>query len=150
MTRLEYRLAGAERAFPQRIVYERIGRGEVALRFACDYLVRDGTVYETVLRVREDDSYVIHARVAEEEQATANAADERPFPEGICVELREFNEKSAVYPIIHVFCFRDEGEVLLHLQSDVLVHRGNEWHKTSVEVDEDRRVYVVYAAPGPV
>ncbi len=54
MARLEYRLytEGGE-TFPVLYYYEQIGRDEAALRFACDYFVKSGRVYEkNVMRRR--------------------------------------------------------------------------------------------------
>jgi hypothetical protein len=61
------------------------------------------------------------------------------------VELREFRENTAVYPIVYVYSFDGAESALLHLSADLLTVQGAEWKKSSTEIDEDRGVYVIYA-----
>lgn len=148
MARLEYRLLDEARGFPLLYYYDFIDKDEVSLRFACDYLVKDGVVYEKTSCAIEPRTYVVYVKVAEDEHAVPTGAELTGYWGGIRIELREFGEGSSQYPVVHVFHFRDDDDALLHLQSDYLTHNGVEWEKTSTEVDEDRKVYVYYAIPG--
>lgn len=148
MARLEYRLLDEPGGFPLLYMYDRIDKDEVSLRFACDYLVKDRTVYEKTSCAIEPGTYVIYVKVAEDEEAAVSEMAPPDYGGGIRVELREFKRWASHYPVVHVFRFRDDDDALLHLQSDYLTWEGVEWAKTSTEVDEDRRVYVYYAEPG--
>lgn len=147
MARLEYRLLDETRGFPVLYYYDFIDKDEVSLRFACDYLVKDRCVYEKTSCAIEGNKYVIYVRVAEEEQVVEPGSVLHGLWGGIRIELREYREGTAHYPLVHVFEFQDDDDALLHLQSDYLFANGREWAKTSAEVDEDRKVYVYYAQP---
>jgi hypothetical protein len=131
--------------FPILYSYERIDKDEVSLRFACDYLVKDGVVYEKMSCAIEPDTYVIYVQNAVNEQADGSRQAEAPYWNGIRIELRRFHEDALHYPVIRTFDYPDDDDALLHLQSDFLTVDGHEWEKTSTEVDEDRKVYVYYA-----
>lgn len=145
MARLEYRRFDEENGFPLLYYYDFIDKDEISLRFACDYLVKDGVVYEKTSCAIEPRAYVIYVKTAEEEQASAGGAELYGYRGGIRIELREYIEHTSRYPVVHVFQFQDDDDALLHLQSDYLWWDGTEWEKTSAEVDEDRKVYVYYA-----
>lgn len=147
MPRLEYRLFDEQRGFPLLVEYNFIDKDEVSLRFACDYFVKDGVVYEKTSCAIEPRTYVIYVTVAEGEQASANRTDMPDLRGGIRIELREYSESASYYPVVHLFRFQDDDDALLYLQSDYLEWNGVEWAKTSAEVDEDRKVYVYYAKP---
>jgi hypothetical protein len=145
VARLEYRALEEAQGFPVLYYYENISLEEVAMRVACDYLVKNGIVYEKTSSAIEKETYVVYVKVAEEEQALAEKPTLLAVPRAIRIELREFREETAEYPVVHVFEFSKAMEALLHLQSDYHYVEGQEWLKSSVEVDEDRRVYVLYA-----
>lgn len=147
MARLEYRLFDERRGFPLLYEYAFIDKDEVSLRFACDYLVKNRTVYEKTSCAVEPGTYVIYVKVAEDEQAAPAGIGHPGLRGGIGIELREYREGTSDYPVVHVFRFRDDDDALLHLQSDYVTWNGVEWAKTSAEVDEDRKVYVYYAEP---
>lgn len=145
MARLEYRLLDETRGFPLLYYYDFIDKDEVALRFACDYLVKEGVVYEKTSCAIEPRTYVIYVRTAEDEQAFAGGTELPGYRGGIRIELREYKPATAHYPIVHEFRFDEDDDALLLLQSDYVEWDGAEWEKTSAEVDEDRKVYVYYA-----
>lgn len=147
MARLEYRLLDEGRGYPVLYYYDFIDKDEVSLRFACDYFVKERTVYEKTSCAIEGARYVIYVKTAEDEQALEARSSYESYGGGIRLELREFQEHALHYPVIHVFQFQDDDDALLHLQSDYLNVQGREWGKTSTEVDEDRKVYVYYAQP---
>lgn len=145
MVRLEYRLLDPERGYPVLYYYDSIDKDEVSLRFACDYLVKERTVYEKTSAAIERDTYVIYVRHAPDEKAVAYP-DAVPLRWGrVQLEVREYREETEHYPLIHTYQFLDDEDALLHLQADFLYLQDQEWEKTSTEVDEDRRVYVYYA-----
>ncbi|MGE5701287.1 MAG: hypothetical protein ACM32O_02055 [Clostridia bacterium] len=145
MARLEYRLLDEQSRFPVLYFYPLIDKDEVSLRFACDYFVKDGKVYEKTSCAIEHSTYVIYVKLSVDEQAYIG----QPQPIGshgdITIELRQYQEDASHYPVITTFRFHDDDDALLHLQSDYLTVDGREWEKTSTEIDEDRKVYVYYA-----
>ena len=145
MARLEYRLLDEENGYPLLFYYDPIDRDEVSLRFACDYLVKGHVVYEKTSCAIEPHSYVIYVKRSAEEQAVDYAQEAVKRWGRIQVELREYKDGTANYPLVHTFSFKEDDDALLHLQSDYLFVNGTEWEKTSAEVDEDRHVYIYYA-----
>lgn len=146
MARLEYRLADAASEYPLMYAYHRIDKDEVSMRFACDYFVKDGAVYEKVSCSLERGLYVVYVRPATEENAAVpGAAEATALGGGIRVELREFLEDAETYPLLHTFRYADDDDALLLLQADRLDWNGGGWTRSSTEVDEDRGVYVYYA-----
>ena len=147
LPRLEYRLLDPERNYPVLYYYNGMDKEEITLRFACDYLVKDQHVYEKMSCALEIGTYVIYVRRAEDEQVLDSQLVFAPDWEGIRMEVRHFREGTAHYPVVHTFHFHSDEDALLHLQCDFLFIDGQEWQKTSAEVDENRRVYVIYAQP---
>ncbi|GAA3410211.1 hypothetical protein ACFFNY_22300 [Paenibacillus hodogayensis] len=147
MARLEYRLLDEKNGFPLLYYYDFIDKDEISLRFACDYLVKDRVVYEKTSCAIEPKAYVIYVKTAEDEQASGGGVELSGYRGGIRIELREYKAGTAHYPVIHVYQFQDDDDALLHLQSNYVHWNGQEWEKTSAEVDEDRKVYVYYAVP---
>lgn len=62
-------------------------------------------------------------------------------------EIRHFIEDAEQYPLLFTYELKESKEVLLYLQSDFFIWSGKEWEKTSSEIDEDRKIYVLYAKP---
>ena len=58
--------------------------------------------------------------------------------------MREYREGALDYPLIHQFAFNSQLQALAHLLADTLMLFGQEWEKTSTEVDEDRQAYIYY------
>ena len=90
---------------------------------------------------------MIYVRRAEDEQVLDAQLVFAPDWRGIRMEVRHFREGTAHYPVVHTFYFHSDEDALLHLQCDLFSSDGQEWQKTSAEVDENRRVYVIYAQP---
>ncbi|ERI08821.1 hypothetical protein [Aneurinibacillus aneurinilyticus] len=146
-TRLEYRRLDERNGFPVLYYYDFIDKDEIALRFACDYFVKDGLVYEKTSCAIEISCYVIYVQVAEDEKALKSAEPVARQKPGIMMEVREFKEGTAHYPVVCTYTFQDDADAILHLQSQFLYLYGREWERTSTEIDEDRGVYVYYAQP---
>ncbi|WJH35832.1 hypothetical protein N6H14_07890 [Paenibacillus sp. CC-CFT747] len=142
MARMEYRKL--EDGFPVLYHYASITPDEISLRFACDYLVKEGKVYEKTSCAAEDGCYVVYVKESTEEKAIPGASS-RPSWRGIRVELRKFDEFARHYPVLHHWDFDRFEEALLQLQSNYVYWGDKEWERTSTEVDEDRKLYVIYA-----
>ncbi|MEK8131978.1 hypothetical protein WMW72_29125 [Paenibacillus filicis] len=148
MARLEYRLyTEGNETFPVLYQYDRLGRDEAALRFACDYFVKDGQVYEKTSCAVESDAYVIYVIQAEDERTMSWRRPDAEGPRGIYMELREYREGTADYRLVETLRFADTLDLMLHMQANYLYAEDREWERTSTEVDEDRETYVFYASP---
>ncbi|PZE22505.1 hypothetical protein [Paenibacillus xerothermodurans] len=145
MESLEYRLYKESGEYPLLYYYNRIARDEVALRFACDYYVKNGTVYEKTSCAVEDDCYVIYVQPAEDERVMHWQKPDSRLPKGLHMELREFKDFGADYRLVQTYTFRDSLEAMLYLQANYLYVDRQEWYRTSTEIDEDRETYVFYA-----
>lgn len=147
MARLEYRNFDEANGFPVLYYYDLIDKDEVSLRFACDYFIKDGTVYEKTSCAVEPSCYVIYVQIAEDERVVEPLLMPHRRKPGIMMEVREFKEDTAHYPVVCTYTFKDDDDAILHLQSQFLYIYNREWEKTSTEIDEDRGVYVYYAQP---
>lgn len=144
MIRLQYRLLSKEHNYPVLYHYEHISEGEIAARFICDYFVKDGILYEKTSCANEPLSYVIYVQQIKEDIVpyTDNISSDRT---NIRLELRHYIKDAESYPLLFTYELRDTLQVVLQLQSDFFMWQGREWRKTSSEIDEDRKVYVIYA-----
>ncbi len=143
MANLEYRLLDEPADFPVLFSYDAIGGGEIAARFLCDKLIKDGQVYERTSTASEPLTYVIYLR---EEGPSAPAAAAPPSGErGVRVEIRQDGQSETPGLLIETRQFADPFDVVLCLGSDYFYWLGDEWRKTLTVLDEDRRVYIYYA-----
>ena len=144
MSRLEYKLLDEIHDFPLLYYYEHIAPTEIAIRFSCDYFVKDGVTYERTSCAAQPPVYTIYVQKAQK-QDWFESGPSTNKGKGLKMELRQFLEDTAYFPQIHVFDFDDSLKLLLLLQSDYIYWLGQEWRKTSAEIDEDRKTYVYYA-----
>jgi len=145
MARLEYRVADADQSFPLLYYYEDIGIAEIAVRFTCDYFVKNGVTYAKTSCAALPPIYTIYIKKTEQQNWLDNPPPLKAS-KGLKLELRQFLDNAAYFPEIHVFEVSNNMELLLLLKSDYIYWLGQEWQKTSSEIDEDRKVYVYYAA----
>ncbi|EGW39536.1 hypothetical protein [Desulfosporosinus sp. OT] len=145
MAKLEYRLFDMENGYPALYHYESIPKDEIVIRFLCDYFIKDGIVYEKTSNAIEPPLHIIYVK---------KATDEIPIPvdhrstvgQGfIMMEIREYREDAQEYPIIQNLELSSLTDLAIIGQCNYLTLEGVEWEQTSLEVDEDRRTYVLYA-----
>lgn len=145
MAQLEYRLFDEQKNFPALYFFKSISREEVIVRYLCDYLVKDGVVYEKTSNAIEGPLHVIYVKVSKDEKPILNG-HRSPVGMGyIVLEIREFKEDAYEYPIISNLEFSTLTELALLAQCNYFMLEGVEWEQTSFEVDEDRQRYVLYA-----
>lgn len=142
MAHLEYRLFDDAGEFPVLYAYDAIDGGEIAARFACDKLIKDGKVYAKTSTAYEPLTYVIYVR---EDGPSAPSAAAPPPLQGACVEIRQDGESETPGLLIESREFTDAVDLVLCLASDYFYWLGDEWLKTTTVLDEDRRVYLYYA-----
>lgn len=145
IVQLEYRLFDEQKNFPALYHFKSIAKEEVNVRFLCDYLVKDGVVYEKTSNAIEPSLYVIYVKLSKDEKPLLNnrlSSGERVY---IFLEIREFNEDFSEYPVISNLEFNNLTDLALFGQCNYFMLDNIEWEKTSFEVDEDRQKYVIYA-----
>lgn len=143
MSRLEYRLFDHSQEFPLLYFYDDIESAEIAARFACDYFVKDKVTYEKTSCAASELAYIIYIKRAEDQGWQEDSVLSKQ--NGLRLELRQYQDNAEYYPIVHTFQYGANIDILLQLQSDFVYWLGQEWQKSSVELDEDRKVYVYYA-----
>jgi hypothetical protein len=146
LARLEYRLLDAGQDYPLLYYYDDIDRTEIAARFACDYFIKDGIEYEKTSCASGLAAYVIYVRKTCNASGDFGGTSSRPG-RGLRLELRQYLDNASYYPEVTSFEFKENLDIVLNLQSDFQYWLGQEWQKTSTELDEDRKVYVYYAKP---
>ena len=144
MPRFEYRLNDAAQDYPILYFYENMDEVETAMRFVCDYFVKDGKTWLKNASAVSGMEYVMYMEEVPTDSAEAGNRAQKALPSGIAVEVREYREGALDYPLIHQFAFNSQLQALAHLLADTLMLFGQEWEKTSTEVDEDRQAYIYY------
>lgn len=144
MPRFEYRLNDAAQDYPILYFYENMDEVEAAMRFVCDYFVKDGKTWLKNASAVSGLEYVMYMEEVPTDSAEAGNRAQKALPSGIAVEVREYREGALDYPLIHQFAFNSQLQALAHLLADTLMLFGQEWEKTSTEVDEDRQAYIYY------
>lgn len=148
MAYLEYRIIDKNEEFPLLCYYQGIDKDEIALRFACDFFVQDGIVYVQEGTAVDGNKYVVYVKPDNEEKPLQHTSKNNDYWANIRVELRHFKgEREKNHPLIHFTDFRDDDDAILHLLGTLFYAQNKEWRKTSAEVDEDRKTYVVYVEP---
>lgn len=146
MPRLEYRLLDKVGEYPILFYYQDIDETEIAARFVCDYFVKNAMLYERQSCAMEPLKYIIYVKKAEDEMMPYYSNADK-HKKNIYIEVRKFNEDLEEYPLVFTYQLKEHKEALLYLASDFFMWSGEEWQKTSAEIDEDRKVYVIYAKP---
>ena len=144
MPRFEYRLNDAAQDYPLIFYYENMDEVEAAMRFVCDYFVKDGKTWLKNASAVSGMEYVMYMEEVPTDSAEAGNRAQKALPSGIAVEVWEYREGALDYPLIHQFAFNSQLQALAHLLADTLMLFGQEWEKTSTEVDEDRQAYIYY------
>lgn len=144
MAQLEYRILDEANGYPILYHYDSIPNEEVVARFLCDYLVKDGVVYEKTSNAVEALIFVIYVKISKEEKAILSNRHTKVGMGFIVMEVREFREDTNDYPILANLEFSNLTELALLAQCNYLMFDGLEWEQTSFEIDEDRQTYVLY------
>ena len=144
MPRFEYRLNDAAQDYPLIFYYENMDEVEAAMRFVCDYFVKDGKTWLKNASAVSGMEYVMYMEEVPTDSAESGNRAQKALPSGIAVEVREYREGALDYSLIHQFAFNSQLQALAHLLADTLMLFGQEWEKTSTEVDEDRQAYIYY------
>lgn len=144
MATLEYRLDEPKQDYPVLFTYEDIDEEEISTRFICNYFVTEDWVYERTVTAFGDRGPIIFVRLADDEQVWDAEGIPHPTWKGIRLEIRQFSEDASYYPVLETLHCQTQAQLRLYLQGEILYRSGREWRKTSAEVDENRKVFVLY------
>ena len=144
MPRFEYRLNDSAQNYPVLYFYESMGELEAAMRFACDYFIKEGKTYLKTASSMEAPNYAVYVEEVDDDPSETDNAHNQSLPGGIAFEVREYREGAKSYPLIHQLSFTQSSQALPHLLADAVILFGQEWEKTSTEIDEDRQAYIYY------
>jgi hypothetical protein len=143
VAKLEYRLLDEAQGYPLLYYYDFMKTEEATARFACDYFIKEGKIYEKTSCAVEPGMNVIYVRLVSEENKASFSQPPGIGMGFIMLELREYNE-TETYPLIRTLEFAALPDLNLYLQADYITLDGIEWEKTSAEIDEERQVFVIY------
>lgn len=144
MPRFEYRLNDQTQDYPILYYYESMSETEIALRFCCDYLVKEGKTWLKAASGVDAAQLVVYVDPVDEDDAEAGNVSQAVSSGNIAVEVREYREGATEYPLLHQFAFDSQVKAIPYLLADTLLLLGQEWEKTSTEIDEDRQAYIYY------
>lgn len=137
---LEYRLYKGTNSFEPLYHYEEIEIDQILARRECDFFVKEGIVYKQTSSAIEGLLHVIY--VAKHNQGEKEK-EEFNLNGTMKLEFREFRERTN-FPLLKTLEFERHIDILANLGSVYHYLDGQEWEKDSAEIDEDRRVYVLY------
>ena len=136
---LEYRLQKGKNQFVPIFHYPAIDLEQILARRECEFFVKEGITYKQLSSSIEDNVFVIYLEVYEEGPIEK---DDR-IQEDIRLEIRELNVLKG-HPLITTEYMTNHIEVLSIIGSVYTYYHGTEWERDSAEIDEDRKVYVLY------
>ena len=139
---LEYRLQKSKDEFIPIYHYTNIELQQILARRECEFFIKEGITYKQLSSAIEDDLFVIYVEKYEEDPVLEPA----PSKTGIELEIRELNARKD-HPLILTRQAMDHLEVLSIVGSIYTYYNGREWERDSAEIDEDRKVYVLYVTP---
>lgn len=139
---LEYRLADSERNYPSIYHVSDIDSMEIFCRRNCEYFTLNGKVYENVGSAMEPTKYVIYLQEVSNEKPNPKA----PILRKLGVEVRLFSEDGVYRELDFLDCYTHQM-VLGYLDNTYIYLGKTEYERTSAELDQDRRTFVMYVKP---
>ncbi len=139
---LEYRLQKSKDEFIPIYHYPDIELQQILARRECEFFIKDGITYKQLSSAIENNLFVVYVEKYEEDPII----EPDPQQAGLLLEIRELNPQKD-HPLIYTQQAMNHLEVLCILGSIYTYYNGREWERDSAEIDEDRKVYVLYVTP---
>lgn len=136
---LEYRLIKGKDEFIPIYHYPEIELEQILVRRECEFFVKEGVTYKQLSSAIEGHLFVIYLQVYEE----GPVETEDPLQSGIKLEIRELNALKE-HPLLSSEYMTNHLDVLSVIGSIYTYIQDEEWQRDSAEIDEDRKVYVLY------
>lgn len=140
---LEYRQWKGNNEYLPLYFYEDIEIEQILARRECEFFVKNGVTYKQVSSSIEKNIYVIYVEIFEEGPMEAE------FPsigDLLTLEIRELNSIKN-HPILDRMYLNSHLEVLTVIGSTFTIVKNKECERDSAEMDEDRKMYVLYVSP---
>lgn len=141
VNRLEYRLWLGGEIYRLLYFYESIDLPQIITRRECEFFVKEGVTYRQVSSALEHDTFVIY--VEEYERGRKEAEVES---NSLRLEVRELDAENK-HPVIAALELSSHLDVMMYIGSSFTYFHRKEWLRDSAEIDEDRKVYVLYVTP---
>ncbi len=138
---LEYRISRDTDEWYPLLHYTNLAKDEIIARKGCHYYVRESIIYKKLSSAIEADRHVVYLEKEEDEAAFRTASK---YEGQVCVEVRDYKEYTES-PLLYVYHCHHHLDALDYLFSDFLLLFRKEWQIISTEMDDDRKVYVMYA-----
>lgn len=142
MARLEYRLYIDEEHYTPLYYYESIDLEQIITRRECEFFVKDGVTYREISSAYEgNEVFVIYVETHNEGPKDVESGSEK-----LVLEVRMLNHVAG-HPLIKKIEVDTHLEVMGFIGSSFTYFEGKEWLRDSAEIDEDRKLYVLYVTP---
>lgn len=140
---LEYRLWKGNEEYSPLYYYDNIEIEQILARRECEFFVKNGVTYKQLSSSIEKNIYVIYLELVEE-----GPQDEEFTSVGnlITLEIREYNALRN-HPILDRLYLNNHIDVLSVIGSTYIYVKNKECERDSAELDEDRKMYVLYVSP---
>lgn len=138
---LEYRLQKGPEQFVPIYHYPDIELEQILARRECEFFVKEGVTYKQLSSAIEDELFIIYLELYED-----GLAEKEEQSQGIKLEIRELDVQKG-HPLITSEYVTNHLDVLSMIGSVYTYYHGKEWERDSAEMDEDRKVYVLYVTP---
>jgi len=136
---LEYRLFKGRDSFEALFHYETT-LDQILARRECEFFVKDGITYKQTSSAIEGDMHLIYVEKHDEGE---KEKEEFNLNSTLKLEMRQFNSRKD-HPMIKMLELERHIDILSYIGSFYHYIDGLEWERDSAEIDEDRRVYVLY------
>ncbi|WP_110114733.1 hypothetical protein [Bacillus sp. CGMCC 1.16541] len=137
---LEYRLLKGNDEYVPLYHYEHIELEQILARRECEFYVKEGVTYKQRSSAIEENLHIIYV---DEYEHSPKEEEDPESHHSIKVEVRELNTRKD-HPALTTKYMRTHLEVLSFIGAVYTYVNRKEWERDSAEMDEDRRVYVLY------
>jgi hypothetical protein len=141
VARLEYRLLLDHEKYKLLFFYENIDLEQIIARRECEFFVKDGVTYKQLSSALENDTFAIYVEKYEQ-----GVKEDEVNGNGLLLEVRELNSEKN-HPAITTLKLHSHLEIMAYIGSSFTYFHGKEWLRDSAEIDEDRKLYVLYVTP---
>ncbi|RAK18934.1 hypothetical protein B0I26_108109 [Anoxybacillus vitaminiphilus] len=141
MARLEYRLLLDHEKYELLYFYGNIDLEQIIARRECEFFVKEGVTYKQLSSALEKGTFIIYV-----EKYGDGIKEDEVDDNGLLLEVRELNANEN-YPLITTLKLYTHLEVMSYIGSSFTYFHGKEWLRDSAEINEDRRLYVLYVTP---
>jgi hypothetical protein len=136
--RLEYRLLLDDERYELLYFYENIDLEQIITRRECEFFVKEGVTYRQLSSALENDTFAIYVEKYEQGEK-----EDEVNGHGLLLEVRELNAEKN-HPVITTLELHSHLEVMVYIGNSFTYFQGKEWLRDCAEIDEDRKLYVLY------